>query len=379
MSVEMKEKIRAYLKDVVDPQGGGDIVSLGMVSSVQVDEQGGAIVVLEVDAARGSSLEDLRQKVERVVLTVEGVEKASVILTAEKKAGDAVKKSVSDPHGMAKNPVVDIPARHIIVVASGKGGVGKSTVAANIAVYLSSYVQLSRRSLLANKGLGDSGLRVGLLDADIYGPSQPMMMGDEAYKPSLNADKKLVPLERHGVKIMSIGFIADMDKALVWRGPMVQTAFYQMLRDVDWGTVDEPLDYLIIDLPPGTGDVQLTLAQKVKVDGAVIVSTPQDIALIDARRAVEMFEKTNVPVLGFIENMAVHVCSNCGHEDHIFGQKGARDALESIGLPFLGSIPLSKNVRASGDEGLPISLTDKDSPAARAFEEIVDKIMRARA
>lgn len=378
MGISLKGKIEKTLKGVIDPQSGQDIVSLGMVSSVQPDVAGAVIVVIDVDPARGAELEDLRQDAERRVLKVRGVKSASVILTAEKQSDDgAAKKADPDPHGMAKNPIVDVPAKHIIVVASGKGGVGKSTVAANLAVSLANISQLSTGSLSAHGGSDDSVLRVGLLDADIYGPSQPMMMGDEAYKPSLNEDKKLIPLERYGVKVMSIGFIADSKKAIVWRGPMVQTAFYQMLRDVDWGSVEEPLDYLIIDLPPGTGDVQLTLAQKVRVSGAVIVSTPQDIALIDARRAVEMFEKTGVPVLGFIENMANYVCSNCGHEEHIFGQKGAQKDAENLGVTFFGSVPLAKNVRESGDDGMPVSLTDKESGAGRAFIDIAQKVSDA--
>lgn len=331
--------------------------------SVQVDGHGAVIVVIEVDPAKGASLEDVRQKVEREVSEYEGISKASVILTAQKqseKNGDAkvVQKRAADPHGMDKNPPVDVPANNIIVVASGKGGVGKSTVSANLAA-----------------GLAARGFAVGLLDADIYGPSQPVMMGDSVYKPTLNDDKKLIPLERHGVKIMSIGFIADTDKALVWRGPMVQTAFYQMLRDVDWGSKGAPLDYLIIDLPPGTGDVQLTLAQKVRATGAVIVSTPQDIALIDARRAVEMFEKTNVPVLGLIENMSMHVCSNCGHEDPVFGHGGAEEEARTLGLKFLGALPLSRVVREMSDAGTPIVISESESDVARSFNQILDDLM----
>lgn len=328
--------------------------------SVQIDEKSNVIVVIEVDPSKGAQLEELRQTVEREVNDFYGVSKASVILTAQKKTGsNTVQKQKSDPHGMDKNPPVDVPAKHIIVIASGKGGVGKSTVSANLAA-----------------GLSARGLKVGLLDADIYGPSQPVMMGDVSYKPSLNNERKLIPLERHGIKIMSIGFIADTDKALVWRGPMVQTAFYQMLRDVDWGSEEVPLDYLIIDLPPGTGDVQLTLAQKVKATGAVIVSTPQDIALIDARRAVEMFEKTNVPILGLVENMSVHVCQNCGHEDAIFGDGGAKAEAEKLGIEFLGALPLMRTVREMSDAGTPFVVSNPDSEATKSFQNIIDGLVR---
>ncbi len=322
--------------------------------SVQIDDHHAVIVVIEVDPSKGSSLEEMRQMVEREVSEFQGVSKASVILTAQKEVQAPAKKRHVDPHGMDKNPPVDVPAKNILVVASGKGGVGKSTVSANLAA-----------------GLAARGLKVGLLDADIYGPSQPVMMGDADYKPSLNDERKLIPLERHGLKIMSIGFIADTDKALVWRGPMVQTAFYQMLRDVAWGRADEPLDYLIIDLPPGTGDVQLTLAQKVKATGAIIVSTPQDIALIDARRAVEMFNKTNVPVLGLVENMSTHVCSNCGHKDAVFGEGGAK----TLGLDLLGALPLSRDVREMSDAGTPIVIAEPESDAAKSFQEIIDVLM----
>ncbi len=258
-----------------------------------------------------------------------------------------------------KNPRLNLPARYVIAVASGKGGVGKSTVAANLAVSL------------AKK----HGLSVGLLDADIYGPSQPMMMGGDAYKPQLNEDEKLIPAMRHGVQVMSIGFIADPDKAVIWRGPMVQNAFYQLVRDVAWGDSDGgQLDVLIIDLPPGTGDVQLTMVQKMKVDGAVIVSTPQDVALIDARRAAAMFKIMNVPVLGIIENMSMHICSNCGHEEHIFGHGGARKEAEELGVPYLGDIPLSRDVREQSDKGEPIVLAEPSSVAASKIGAIAKQL-----
>ncbi|PCJ02329.1 MAG: sodium:proton antiporter [Alphaproteobacteria bacterium] len=363
----VRNEILQALRGVIDHDRGVDIVSANMISSLQMHDDGAVIIVIAVDPDRGGALEGLRQDAERRVMGLDCVNKVSVILTAEKSvektSSSPKKKPASDPHGMDKNPPIDVPARHIIVVASGKGGVGKSTVAANIAAYMA---------------MGNNGkIRVGILDADIYGPSQPMMMGDEEYKPALDAQKQLIPLERYGLQIMSIGFMVDKEKAMVWRGPMVQTAFYQMLRDVAWGTQEEPLDYLIIDLPPGTGDVQLTLAQKVRASGAVIVSTPQDVALIDARRAVEMFGKTGVPVLGLVENMSIHTCSNCGHEEHIFGHGGAQKEAETLGIPFLGAVPLSKNIRFCADEGKPIVLAEPDSAQAEAFAEITRNVIAA--
>lgn len=346
----LEKKIFKSLRGIVDKK---------MVSGLQIDAHGHVIIPILVDPAKGAELEGVRQDVEKTVSSISGVHKVTAILTAEKAAGDSSpppkpRAQANDPHGMNKNPPVDVPAKNIIVVASGKGGVGKSTISANIAASLANTY----------------GKKVGLLDADIYGPSQPVMMGDEAYKPQLNDKKQLIPAEKHGLKIMSIGFIADSTKALVWRGPMVQTAFYQMLRDVDWGTKDDPLDYLVIDLPPGTGDVQLTLAQKVKVSGAVIVTTPQDIALIDARRAVEMFEKTGVPVLGLVENMSTHICSNCGHEEHIFGHGGGEAEAKKLGIPFLGALPLSMDVRVHADQGNPIVLQEDAAESAAKLNEI---------
>ncbi len=356
-----KDAVTDILRGVYDPKEGKDVVSLGMVGSIQIVDGAEVIVVLEVDPARGVELESLRQEAERKLSNLDAAYKVSVVLTASKKpdAKPAPRKG-NDPHGMGSNPPVDVPARHIIVVASGKGGVGKSTVSANIAV-----------------ALAQRGLRVGLLDADIYGPSQPVLMGDESYKPELNEDKKLIPLQRHGIKMMSIGFMVEREKALIWRGPMAQSAFYQLLRDVAWGDKDAKLDCLVVDMPPGTGDIQLTLAQKVKVDGAVIVSTPQDIALIDARRGVSMFEKTDIPVLGLIENMSTYVCSACGHEDHIFGHGGAQEEAQNLDIPFLGGIPLSRTLREQSDAGRPIILSDPDSPSSQAFSQIAEKVEKA--
>jgi ATP-binding protein involved in chromosome partitioning len=238
---------------------------------------------------------------------------------------------------MNKNPPLVLPVKNVIAVGSGKGGVGKSTVAFNLAAALAAM-----------------GYKVALLDADIYGPSVPRLTGMTGQKPVTSAEGKIIPLEAHGLKIMSMGFLVEEEKPMIWRGPMVQTAFYQMLRDVAWRNGEDDLDYMIIDMPPGTGDVQLTLAQKVPVTGAVIVSTPQDLALIDARKAIAMFEKTGVKILGLIENMSFYVCPNCGHEDHVFGHGGAREEALKRGVPFLGEIPLNAEIREKSDAGQPL-------------------------
>ncbi len=357
MDDKLRKQILKILGTVIDPEFGKDIVSLEMILSLQISDGNDVILLIEVDPKRGTELENLRQEAERKISGLRKIGKVSVILTAENQKS---KPASTDPHGMAKNPVIDVPAKQIILIASGKGGVGKSTVAANIA------------SLLAQN------YKVGLLDADIYGPSQAVMMGDEGYKPSLNDKKQLIPLEKYGLKIMSIGFMVDKSKALIWRGPMIQSALYQMLKDVAWvdegADIGKKLDYLIIDMPPGTGDVQITLAQKVKINGAIIVSTPQDIALIDARRAVEMFNKTNIPIIGLVENMSTHICSACGHEEHIFGHGGARAEAKSLGIKFLGEIPLSRNIRENSDDGTPIVLAEPKSAQTQAFKDIIQNI-----
>lgn len=324
--VEQRDILDA-LRGVADPDAGRDIVSASMVKGVQVNDDGDVIFMIEVDPARGGALEPLRQRAEDVVRGLKGVRKVSAILTAERND-----ERVADPHNMAKNPRLDLPVRKIIAVASGKGGVGKSTVAAGLA-----------RALAA-----DGRRSVGLLDADIYGPSQPTLFGLKDFKPSFTEGKKIVPANADGVKVMSIGFMVDASKALVWRGPMVQSALYQMFRDVEWGTKENPLDVLIVDMPPGTGDAQLTLAQKVAVDGAVIVSTPQELALADARKAVEMFRAVNVPILGLVENMS----------SDIFGRGGAKAEAEKLGIPFLGEIPLSADIRVKADAGQPYTFPE---------------------
>ena len=345
--------VQEALSAVHDPDRGGDIVSLGMVGGLQVSDNGEVLFMIEVDPQRGAALESMRQEAETVVARIHGVSKVSAILTAQRETSPLKKAASMDPHGMAKNPKLDLPIRNIIAVASGKGGVGKSTVAANLAI-----------------ALARNGNSVGLLDADIYGPSQPKMLGLEGRKPEFSAENKIIPLQSHGIKMMSIGFMLKNEEPLIWRGPMVQSAIYQMLRDVEWAEENEKLDILVVDMPPGTGDAQLTLAQKVPVSGAVIVSTPQDIALIDARKAVAMFRRVEVPILGLIENMSHYTCPSCGHEDDIFGHGGARKEADSLGIPFLGEIPLNGEIRAASDAGQALDGAYFRDIAARVKESL---------
>ncbi len=330
MALKPKD-IEEVLSRIIDPVSGGDIVSAGMISGLQILEHNDIVFLIQVDPAIGVDLEPLRQEAEQAVQSLKGVGRVSVILTAEKPQ-DVQKKEkpqgVADPHNMQKNPPLVLPFEKIIAVASGKGGVGKSTIAVNLAI-----------------SLAKKGKKVAILDADIYGPSLPKLMGIEHIKPSSDSNQKLIPVLACGVGIskdievgvMSMGLLVDPSSPMIWRGPMVQSALYQLLRDVNW----DGYDILIIDMPPGTGDVQLTLAQKINVTGALIVSTPHDLALLDARKAIEMFYKTNVPVLGMIQNMSVHTCSNCGHEDFIFGEHAVEILAKEYDLPLLASIPLS--------------------------------------
>ncbi len=330
-----KNEIVEKLRTLKVLGSSSDIISSDVLEDIQVNSEGGVQIVLKVDPKQGSALEPFRQDVEREISTLSGVKSVAVILTAEKP--NAAAPTTNDPHGMNKNPKLEhIPAKKIIAVASGKGGVGKSTVSVNIAV------ELARQ-----------GYKVGLLDADIYGPSIPRLTGLPNNKPD-QKNEKIIPFEAYGLQVMSIGFLVEQEQALIWRGPMVQTALYQMFRDVAWGYKEKKLDYLIVDMPPGTGDAQLTLAQKIPVAGAIIVSTPQDLALIDARKAIEMFRKVEVPILGLVENMSTFICPKCGHEEHIFGHQGAKQEAEKLSIPYLGDVPLQMQIREQSDNGQPL-------------------------
>ncbi len=342
------EALRDVLRTVDDAPSGRDIVSAGLVEAVEV--RGGLVqVALLTDRARAPAMEAVRRQVETVLARVPGVTNVTVVLTSHKPApGSPPSPSGGHAHPAAQKGALLLPdVQAIVAVASGKGGVGKSTAAVNIAV-----------------ALARQGLRVGLLDADIYGPSLPRMLG-VARKPEVRGDR-MMPLAAWGLKAMSVGFLVEEETPMIWRGPMVMGALEQMMGQVEWG----PLDVMIVDMPPGTGDAQLTMAQKVALAGAVIVSTPQDIALLDARRGFRMFEKVRVPVLGIVENMSVFCCPNCGHRAEIFGHGGARLEAQRLGVDFLGEVPLLLDIRTSGDAGAPVVAAAPDGPAAQAFGEI---------
>lgn len=359
-----RDAVLAALSDIADPGTGQDLISAGMAKAVSVADDGSVSFVIEVDPALGAQAEPVRAAAQAAVEALDGVSRVSAILTAH--SADPAPSRASTPAGpppdlgLGKRRAPAEPAdkripgvANIIAIASGKGGVGKSTVSANLAVALAA-----------------AGRRVGLLDADVYGPSQPRMMGISG-RPSSPDGKTIIPLRNHGVTCMSIGFMVPDGEAVIWRGPMLMGALQQLLGQVQWGR----LDVLLIDLPPGTGDVQLTLSQKAEVTGAIVVSTPQDIALLDARKALNMFEKTGTPVLGLIENMSTHICSRCGHEEHIFGHGGAEREAAALGLPFLGAIPLDIQIRLAGDEGAPIVAARPDTPQAGAFRDIAERLI----
>lgn len=348
------DAIMTALAGVTDPETGTDIVSAGIVNGLQ-NGKGEVSFLLVVDPKRGPSLEALRQQAEQAVLKL-GVHKVTAVLTAERDALDKPVTSKSGPSALREQPAI----KKIIAVASGKGGVGKSTVAVNLALAL-------RRT----------GLSTGLLDADIYGPSLPRMLGVRDQKPAVGGNKKLIPVSTYGLKVMSMGFMVDETAPVIWRGPMIQSAIRQFLEDVDWSDHGNPLDVLVVDMPPGTGDAQLTLVQKVPLAGAIIVSTPQDIALIDARKGLEMFRQTNVPILGIIENMSYFNCPHCGGVSEIFGHGGARHEAEKSNVPFLGEIPLQAMIRTLSDAGTPVVASRPDGPEAKPYLDIGDIIANA--
>jgi ATP-binding protein involved in chromosome partitioning len=363
-----QQQVLDGLAKVMSPRGVA-LGNAGVLSAISVGD-GKVFFSINVDASEARAWESVRAEAEAAVRAIPGVTAAMVALTAERKAGPAApppphRHAPGVPHVSSHRPPqqpasgspmsrqAEIPGiAAVIAVASGKGGVGKSTTALNLAL-----------------GLRDLGLRVGLLDADIYGPSVPRLTGIRE-KPQLNDDKKMIPIVRFGLAIMSIGFLVEEDTAMIWRGPMVMSAITQMLRDVAWGT----LDVLVVDMPPGTGDAQLTLAQNVPLKGAVIISTPQDLSLIDARRGLAMFKKVNVPVLGIVENMSYFQCPQCGTRSDIFGHGGARHEAERLGVPFLGEIPLHMSIRVTSDSGTPVVESEPDGPHAAIYRAIGAKV-----
>jgi ATP-binding protein involved in chromosome partitioning len=361
-----KQQVLDGLAKVNSPRGV-PLLHANVLSEISVSE-GKVLFSINVEASEARAWEGVRAQAEAAVRAIPGVTGAMVALTAERKAGVApapaaaghaghshgvqpvsAHRPPANPAGSPMSRQAEIPGvTAVIAVASGKGGVGKSTTSLNLAL-----------------GLRDLGLRVGLLDADIYGPSVPRLTGIRD-KPTLDDNKKMIPIAKFGLSIMSIGFLVEEETAMIWRGPMVMSAITQMLRDVAWGT----LDVLVVDMPPGTGDAQLTLAQNVPLKGAVIVSTPQDLALIDARRGLAMFSKVNVPVLGIIENMSYFQCPECGTRSDIFGHGGARHEAERLGVPFLGEVPLHMSIRAMSDAGTPVVASEPDGPHAAIYRAI---------
>jgi ATP-binding protein involved in chromosome partitioning len=350
MSNLTADDVLVALKAVIDPARNKDVVALGMIQGLAVKD-GHISFALEVAAEDGRTKEPLRLACEKAALALKGARSVTAVLTAHRPAARA--------HNHAPKPAAGAPERQgpngvkaVIAVASGKGGVGKSTVAVNLAI-----------------ALHQLGRKVGLLDADIYGPSIPRMLGLKG-KPTSKDGKILQPMQAWGLKAMSIGSLISDDQPMIWRGPMVMTALTQLIYDVEWA----PLDVLVVDMPPGTGDAQLTLAQRVPLAGCVIVSTPQDVALIDARKGLAMFKKTHVPVFGIVENMSTFVCPNCNHESHIFGHGGARETAAELGADFLGEIPLHIRVRETSDGGTPITALDPKSPQAKAFIAVAERV-----
>jgi ATP-binding protein involved in chromosome partitioning len=355
-----KDEVLASLEAVRSPEGT-PIPKTGKLSEIVVGD-GKVFFSITVDAAAVQAWEPVRKAAETAVRAIPGVTSAMVALTAERSAGGAQRAPQAAPGGQGR-PAARAPAREggppgipgvaaIIAVASGKGGVGKSTTAVNLAL-----------------GLRDLGLKVGMLDADIYGPSVPKLLGIKG-RPEMLGGTKLLPMDGYGMKVMSIGFLVEEETPMIWRGPMVMSALTQMLNEVEWGE----LDIMVVDMPPGTGDAQLTMAQQVPLKGAIIVSTPQDLALIDARRGIAMFRRVNVPVLGIVENMSYFHCPQCGTRSDIFGHGGAQREAERMKVPFLGEVPLHMDIREKSDAGLPVVATEPDGPHAKIYRDIAVKV-----
>ena len=338
-----KQQVEALLKEIQDRYLDTDIVTLNQVKSIDVNDSG-VFVRIQQGYPAGTYRDELAAEVKQKLEAVDGIDNAEIVVET-RIAAHAVQKTLKRILGI----------KNIIAVASGKGGVGKSTTSVNLALALKA-----------------DGATVGLLDADIYGPSQPRMMGILG-QPKSEDGKTLEPMENYGIKTMSIGFLIEEDTPMIWRGPMVTQALEQLLGDTNWGD----LDYLVVDLPPGTGDTQLTLSQKIPVSGAVIVTTPQDIALLDARKGLKMFEKVEIPVLGVVENMSIHICSECGHSEHIFGQGGGERMASEAEVDFLGSLPLDMSIREQTDAGKPSVVFDPESKITAMYKDI-SRVMSAK-
>ena len=354
-----KDQILERLASVVTPDGR-KVTETGAVSDIVISD-GKVFFSISVDAGAVKAWEPVRKQVEDAVRSVPGVVSAMIALTAERSGGQAAPAPAARPaqahghghaHGQQQGPAGVPGVKSIIAVASGKGGVGKSTTAINLAL-----------------ALRDLGLKVGVLDADIYGPSLPKLLAIRE-KPETIGGKRLKPINRYGLNVMSIGFLIEEETPMIWRGPMVMSALTQMLREVEWGD----LDVMVVDMPPGTGDAQLTMAQQVPLAGSIIVSTPQDLALIDARRGIAMFRRVNVPILGVIENMSYFLCPECGTRSDIFGHGGARHEAERLNVPFLGEVPLDMTIRETSDAGLPVVATQPDGPHAKVYRAIAERV-----
>ena len=341
MPAPTEPQVLAALAAIVDPDLGRDVVSLGMIKDLRISDAGEVGFTFELTTPACPVRDRFKSQAEEAVMALPGVSRTDIRMTANVRPGFMRQQASEMLPGV----------KQTIAIASGKGGVGKSTVAVNLAA-----------------ALHQAGARVGLLDADIYGPSVPGLTGTQD-QPKV-VDEKLVPLRAYGLQLMSIGFLGGADKAMIWRGPMVSRAIQQMMSDVAWGE----LDYLVIDLPPGTGDASLTIAQSVPLTGVAIVATPQALALDIAVKALQMFRSLNVTPLGLIENMSWFVCSECGHEHHVFGHGGAERAARRLGVPFLGALPLAEEIRVESDSGAPIVVSRPDSPAARAFADLASQI-----